>query len=186
MKKTRTVWTDDQTNKLIEMYSEFSGWQIAEELGKTKPAVMMRANKLGLKKPANFKVTRSPEDNMNKSKRMTGKKVGPFSYEHRKKISNSQPNKGKNKRSTENNLARRSVEYRMWRKAVFERDDYTCQHCNARGVELNADHIKPFAVFKELRYELTNGRTLCVECHRKTPTWGKRYDILKPTYGTTF
>jgi hypothetical protein len=24
-----------------------------------------------------------------------------------------------------------------------------------------------------------NGRTLCVECHRKTETWGNRLDIIK-------
>lgn len=66
-----------------------------------------------------------------------------------------------------------------WRKAVFERDNYTCQICSARNgngkyIVLNADHIKPFAEFPALRFELSNGRTLCVTCHRKTETWGQK------------
>lgn len=67
---------------------------------------------------------------------------------------------------------RKSKEYVAWRKAVYERDNYTCQNCKETGGRLNADHIKPFADYPELRFELDNGRTLCVPCHRKTETWG--------------
>lgn len=70
-----------------------------------------------------------------------------------------------------------SPEYRAWRKAVFERDNYTCQLCNVRGAKLNADHIKPQSIYPELRLDLNNGRTLCVDCHRKTPTYG--YGAIK-------
>ena len=62
---------------------------------------------------------------------------------------------------------RNSKEYADWRKSVYERDKYTCQHCGQVGGELNAHHIKPFAQYKELRFELSNGLTLCVECHRE-------------------
>ena len=65
-------------------------------------------------------------------------------------------------------LARYSIEAKSWRKRVFERDNYTCQICKVRGTYLEADHIKPFAYFPELRYELSNGRTLCRPCHNKT------------------
>lgn len=72
-----------------------------------------------------------------------------------------------------NKALRRGVEWKLWREAVFERDDYTCQMCGIRGgVELHPDHIKPFSKFPELRYEVSNGRTLCIECHRRTPTYG--------------
>jgi 5-methylcytosine-specific restriction endonuclease McrA len=60
-------------------------------------------------------------------------------------------------------------EYRAWRRAVFERDNWTCQFCGHRGGgEIHADHIKPWAYFPELRYEVSNGRTLCRDCHRTT------------------
>lgn len=71
----------------------------------------------------------------------------------------------------ENARIRHSVDYRLWREAVFARDNFTCQHCAARGGELNADHIKPFSLFPELRFAINNGRTLCVSCHSKTPTF---------------
>lgn len=66
---------------------------------------------------------------------------------------------------------RNSNKYALWRLSVFERDDYTCQDCGQRGGELQADHIKPFAHFPELRLSVNNGRTLCVNCHKNTDTY---------------
>lgn len=77
--------------------------------------------------------------------------------------------------TTENHLIRTSVEYRLWREAVFARDNFTCQKCGDRGCEFHADHIKPFALFPELRTSIDNGRTLCVPCHKKTETYGKKF-----------
>lgn len=66
---------------------------------------------------------------------------------------------------------RSSFEYKTWRRAVFDRDNYTCQKCGERGGRLHADHIRPFAMYPELRFDINNGRTLCVDCHKKTPTF---------------
>ena len=73
-----------------------------------------------------------------------------------------------------NKAIRNSSYYKEWRRAVFERDDYTCQFCGLRGVWLQADHIKSFALFPKDRFEITNGRTLCINCHRNTDTYGGR------------
>ena len=71
---------------------------------------------------------------------------------------------------------RTSFEYEDWRRKVFERDDYSCQECGDRGAYLHADHIKRFADYPELRFEVSNGQTLCIECHRvKTIEEGKKY-----------
>jgi recombinational DNA repair protein (RecF pathway) len=61
-----------------------------------------------------------------------------------------------------------------WRKAVFARDDYRCLDCGERGGKIQADHIYPFHYFPRLRFDINNGRTLCVECHKKTPTYGRK------------
>lgn len=76
--------------------------------------------------------------------------------------------------------------YKEWRKSVFERDDYTCQDCSQIGGTLNVDHINPMSLIlrknnitnynqaikcNEL-WDINNGRTLCVDCHKKTDTFG--------------
>lgn len=81
--------------------------------------------------------------------------------------------------SDENHRVRESAKYKQWRKDVFIRDGYTCQHCGAVGGMLNAHHIKPFSVFPELRFDVSNGITLCKQCHielhRREREWEKKH-----------
>lgn len=88
---------------------------------------------------------------------------------------------------------RNCSQYKAWRKAVYDNDNYTCVLCgSSKGGNLNADHIIPFAVLlktfnittdnaheamtnaRHPLWDMSNGRTLCVSCHRKTPTYGNR------------
>lgn len=66
-----------------------------------------------------------------------------------------------------------SPKYKRWRRAVFRRDAFTCVLCGKQGY-INADHIQPWALYPELRFDVNNGRTLCVGCHRKTDTYGRK------------
>lgn len=79
-----------------------------------------------------------------------------------------------NKNKTARQIEMHSIEYRDWRKKVFERDNYTCVLCGAKGNVLNADHIKSWKDYTDLRYSIDNGRTLCKECHIKTPNYGAK------------
>jgi hypothetical protein len=69
-----------------------------------------------------------------------------------------------------NKLERARGEYREWRNDVFARDNYTCQKCGIKSgkglvVYLHAHHIKEFALHPELRFSVSNGITLCKNCH---------------------
>lgn len=87
--------------------------------------------------------------------------------------------------TAENDRIRNSLELRLWRKAVFERDGYCCRECGAKNgqgetVKLHAHHIKPFAWFPELRFAIDNGITLCAVCHSKTDTYAGKIRSYVP------
>ena len=64
-------------------------------------------------------------------------------------------------------LARGKLEADVWRKQVFERDNYTCQFCGKHGGKLNAHHIVPVSIDCNKIYDINNGITLCVVCHKR-------------------
>lgn len=57
-------------------------------------------------------------------------------------------------------------EIRKWRETIFLRDDYTCGVCSKKGDVLNAHHINSWDSYKEERFDINNGITLCDTCHR--------------------
>jgi 5-methylcytosine-specific restriction endonuclease McrA len=62
--------------------------------------------------------------------------------------------------------ARLSNELKEWRMKVFARDSWKCRDCGERA-DLHAHHIKPFAQFPALRFDLSNGKAVCIPCHEK-------------------
>lgn len=86
------------------------------------------------------------------------------------------------------NSVRGLTKYTEWRLSVFSRDEYTCVLCKQIGGEKNADHIKPLALILKQNmvstleealscaelWDVNNGRTLCVPCHRKTETYSRK------------
>lgn len=73
----------------------------------------------------------------------------------------------KNGNTLKNRKIRGSVEFRLWREAVFARDNWTCQKCQQKGIYLHPHHIKNFAEYLELRFAIDNGITFCKKCHMK-------------------
>jgi hypothetical protein len=76
--------------------------------------------------------------------------------------------KGNNATTVRN--GRELPEYREWRKYIFDRDKYTCRCCgkkngNGKYIRLEAHHIFNWKDNISLRYDKTNGATLCQNCH---------------------
>ena len=79
---------------------------------------------------------------------------------------------------------RRSPEMRGWIGRVFKRDNFTCQDCDKVGGRLEAHHKVSFSKIlslekiysledarkSKLLWDISNGMTLCKDCHRKYPT----------------
>ena len=102
-----------------------------------------------------IKLSQTPEANSKKSHK--GEKHPRF-IKDRTKLKSKRPRK-------------EQIEFR---NKVFERDNYTCQICFKYGEKLQADHIKPYCAYPELKDDINNGRTLCVDCHKKTDTYGAK------------
>lgn len=65
----------------------------------------------------------------------------------------------------ENKKLRNSIAGRNWRWSVFCRDHFKCIICGRGNIGLAADHIKPWALYPALRFDISNGQTLCRICH---------------------
>jgi hypothetical protein len=62
---------------------------------------------------------------------------------------------------------RETKQYNEWRKSVYTRDNWTCQECFVKQKHPVAHHIKTFKDYPELRFDVSNGKTMCRSCHKK-------------------
>ena len=63
--------------------------------------------------------------------------------------------------------------YKNFVNIVLERDNYTCRYCGSKNgmghnIRLEVHHLKSYAEYPELRYDPSNGITLCRPCHMTT------------------
>jgi hypothetical protein len=83
-----------------------------------------------------------------------------------------------NDRKRERTIFQQTLEYKLFVEGVLKRDNFSCVLCGVRGVKFHVDHIKEYKNYPELRTELSNGRTLCVSCHRKTENYGRKQNKI--------
>ena len=82
------------------------------------------------------------------------------------RIGEKAPHWNPNLTNEEREQGRNFLEKREWVKAVYNRDNHTCQCCNIRGGTLNAHHIDSWKEHKDDRFNVDNGVTLCETCHK--------------------
>ena len=60
------------------------------------------------------------------------------------------------------------VEYSEWRRSVFARDGFKCMNklCTSGSSKLHAHHILSWKDHANKRYDIANGVTVCVPCHK--------------------
>lgn len=62
----------------------------------------------------------------------------------------------------------------LWKKTrleIFGRDNFCCTRCGQDELKpkrLNCHHVRPWALFSDLRLEPSNLTTLCLPCHKLT------------------
>ncbi len=87
---------------------------------------------------------------------------------------------------TERQILMGQSKYKIWRELVFIRDNWTCQECGQRGHRLEVHHKKSWRDYQELRFDVSNGKTLCLDCHLDIHRQIKCDDIelkLRKKYG---
>lgn len=92
-----------------------------------------------------------------------------YSLEHRLAISNGQKKCVKEGRHPltkhgKGSTQRQSIDYKIWKYKVFERDENKCVICGSKD-RLHAHHIKCYYDYPELRFCVDNGKCLCISCH---------------------
>lgn len=160
--------SEETRQKMIKNHKGNSGKKFSEE---TKKKMSNSAKGIKPNKESRKKMSKSLKENWNNKEyremminKMKGRKVWNKGIECPQFSGCNHPN-WKGGITSEIMTIRHSLKYKTWRTAVFERDDYICRGCGAKGVYLEAHHIKSFSEYIDLRFLVDNGITYCQKCH---------------------
>lgn len=177
---------------LMELYinKKYTSEQIGKMFGASKVTILKFLKKYKINRRNRWYAIAGwgankpmPESQKKKISEAAKKRVGEkaprygavLSVETRNKIANTLKGKYRDSNNPnwkggdkyERNQWQSRYEYKEWRKAVFERDCYTCQMCGKKSSgDIEAHHIYTWKNYPEKRFDVENGITLCKKCHR--------------------
>lgn len=157
--------------ELKSLYQTMSMADLAKHYGVGETTIFMHLKEHGI-------------GGISRSERLAGK---PKSLEHRLAMSRSFRESGafageknpnwKGGRSSRNVRERSKAAYFEWKNAVLAKAGWKCELCGlehghvceccGHRVLLHAHHLTTFSERPELRYEPSNGKSLCERCHRQ-------------------
>lgn len=163
--------SEETKNRIALMKSEQWGCDspllglVRTENERLQRSVIMKGRFVGENSPLyGIKLSKERRDYMSKIKK--GNWSGKTNPRHANPLFGELNGRWNGGITPENQKIRNSKEYFTWRDSVFARDFYTCQKCgNKTGGNLEAHHIVNFYSNPQLRFEITNGITLCSQCH---------------------
>lgn len=177
--------------KIIAKEKGYGKWMLGKK--QSKETIEKRRISMTGRKNTQETIKKMSDVKMGKLNPMYGKKP---TREHRLRISETLKKIKASKKDVNFNklykLIRDCPYTKMWRESIFERDNFTCVWCgDNRGGNLQADHIKPFILILKQNliesldealqcdefWDISNGRTLCITCHKTTDTWGNKAKI---------
>lgn len=165
--------------ELEQAISEMSMAKIAEKYGVSETVVFTRLKQLGIEGPSRSerlkRHVRTPEHNAKIAHALT-LRTGELASNWKGGV------------SSKDKLARTNIAYKAWKLSVLQKDGFKCVECDVEQGRvcpccgsktiLHAHHVVPFSEAPELRYEVSNGVSLCGQCHWKSHH-GKLGELLE-------
>lgn len=153
--------------ELNELYQTHSMAAIAEKFGVGETVVWKRIKEFGLVRTDGRKKryrSRSRSHSLN------------ISLSHRGKWAGDKNPNWKGGVHDVHLALRRTGAYRQWKIEALLRAENRCEGCSVENgticeccgtkISLHVHHLKPFALFPELRFDPMNSEVLCPKCHR--------------------
>lgn len=157
----------DKISKALKGISKPEGFNIGRKLSE-ETIKKLRESNLGQKRSEETKRKMKDNYNYHTNNGCFEKGQKPWNTGIKSWVSGDKHPNWKGGITEEQQRARNSDEYAKWRIEVLRNNDFTCQRCGVRGGKLIAHHLKSFATFLKLRFDIDNGQTLCRKCHYET------------------